>query len=307
MIPTSNLYQKNAIAAMHVAISFLGKQPGDKADTIAQLSERLEMGRGTIQKAIKMLEDADAIRLESRGHLGTYICAMDYAKLVRFTGIKSIVGTMPLPYSLRYEGLATGIYQALNQTDMNVTLAFMSGSNRRVAALLDGRYDFCILSLQSAQYYLQQHKSLELAFQLSPFSYVGEHRLIVRKDFSGLFDGMRIGVDRMSFDQMDMTGKYFKNVNIEVVPLSYGHILDNLKGRLIDGTIWSYEPNIADDHDLRGIKIFDDDTYLQNTIAAVLIHRDRQGVKNFLQRFFDVRQVESIQQSVLRKEITPAY
>lgn len=60
-----------------------------------------------------ILQENGAIKLESKGHLGTFLIAKNTAILLAFAGITSIVGVMPLPYSKRYEGFATGLIVAM--------------------------------------------------------------------------------------------------------------------------------------------------------------------------------------------------
>lgn len=304
---TLQMYQKNAIALMYIAVDFLGKQVDDKTDTIAELTEKLGVARGTVQKAIKILEESGAVSLEARGQLGTIIKKIDYNKLIKYTGLNSIVGVMPLPYSDKYEGLATGICKTLNQTDINANLAFMSGSEQRIKALLDERYDFCVLSLKAALYYLESRYPVEIAVTMNPHTYVEEHRLIVRKDFSEIFDGMKIGIDTSSFDQVSMTNQYFNERKVEMVPLKYSHIIDNIKNKTIDGTIWSYVPSLVDDKFLKAVKIFNDAEQINNTATAIVTRSGATAAKNFIKKYFDKQLVEKIQQQVVNKEITPTY
>ena len=52
--------------------------------TVAFLSEKYETARGTVQSSLKLLQDYGAIKLESRGHLGTFITYIDYLKLLEY-------------------------------------------------------------------------------------------------------------------------------------------------------------------------------------------------------------------------------
>lgn len=158
----SKLMQKHGIAVISLELEFLPLNIGERINTVAELAERYDTARGTIQFAIKFLKEHEAVTLESRGHLGTFIKEMNYIKLLELTGIKSLVGVMPLPYSKRYEGLATGIYKCLNDGGVNTNLAFMRGFNHRLKALEDGRYDFAVTSRLTADYYLENNKNIQI-------------------------------------------------------------------------------------------------------------------------------------------------
>lgn len=307
MLSNSNMFHKYAVALSYVALNFLEKKPGDRADTVVELTTALNMARGTVQKSLKTLESSGAISLETHGHLGTLIKSIDYIKLINFTGIVSLVGVMPMPYSDRYEGLATGLSQVLNCTNINVNLAFMNGADQRVKLLLDGRYDFCVMSVQAAKHYIKNDYSVEIAAKMSPNTYVNEHRLIVRHGFTGIFPGMRIGVDPSSTDQINMTKDYFKEKEIEIVPLKYIHIIDYLKKQIIDGTIWSCESRIQEDTELESIQIFDSERLHDSTASAIVVRKGEVAVTSFLKKFLDLNEVEALQKQVIEKKITPAY
>ena len=66
------LYSKNGLSTMALAKLFLGLKEGEKIPTVTELNDKIDLARGTIQNSIKMLQSQGAIRLESRGHLGTF-------------------------------------------------------------------------------------------------------------------------------------------------------------------------------------------------------------------------------------------
>ena len=100
----SKLMQKIGIMSANLSNEFIQLDVDDRIPTVAFLSEKYETARGTVQSSLKLLQDYGAIKLESRGHLGTFITYIDYLKLLEVAGINSLVGVMPLPYSKRYEG-----------------------------------------------------------------------------------------------------------------------------------------------------------------------------------------------------------
>ena len=202
----SKLMQKIGIMSANLSNEFIQLDVDDRIPTVAFLSEKYETARGTVQSSLKLLQDYGAIKLESRGHLGTFITYIDYLKLLEVAGINSLVGVMPLPYSKRYEGLATGIFNTLNDRHLSVNLAFMRGANHRLKALLDGRYDFAVTSRLTADYYLKNNEPIEIVAAFGDYSYVNEHVLVVRNDNDGVIrNNMKVGIDRSSIDQSSLT------------------------------------------------------------------------------------------------------
>lgn len=301
------LMQKNGLVLVHLAQTLLAKQEGDKLETIINISSELKVGRGTVQTALKNLQAFGALDFETRGHKGSIITQIDYGMLMKISGIKNLVGVMPLPYSKRYEGLATGIYKTLNNEGISTNLAFMSGAERRIHSLLDGRYDFCIMSRLSAKHYEKEHVPIEIIANLGDKTYVNQHTLIVNNNFNDFFDGMKIGVDYSSFDQVDMTHKYFKGKNMTIVPIKYNQIIESIKNGNIDGSIWSFEENIIKNIDIKCIDITNTTHSMENTQAVVVTRCDDVGVKNYFKRFFKAEQVERIQRDVIENKIMPNY
>ncbi|TCL60122.1 helix-turn-helix protein [Kineothrix alysoides] len=300
------LMQKGGIVAQQLAQEFIGMEIGQRVPTIEDFINKYNVPRGTVQQALLKLKEFGAIELEAKGHLGSFLIDMDYTKLMEICSLENLVGVMPLPYSKRYEGLATGIYTTLNQYNVvSVNLAFMGGSDRRIQALLDGRYDFAVMSLATAKHYVNDGYNIEIVYNLGMHTYVNAHTLIMRKDFNTV--PKRIGVDRTSFDQLSMTTKYFKNMSIEIVPLQYSRIIENIKKKNIDAAIWSLEEKIISDDELQYKIINDEEQKGDNTKATIIIKKEDVTVCNFFKRFFDIEKVQQIQNDVLMNVILPNY
>lgn len=304
----SKLMQKLGIAITSLAVEFLPLNKGDRIKTVAELSENYETARGTIQSAIKFLKEQEAVTLESRGHLGTFIKEIDYIKLLELTGIKSLVGVMPLPYSKRYEGLATGIYKCLNDSGVNTNLAFMRGSNHRLKALEDGRYDFAVTSRLTADFYLENNKNIQIVKAFGDFSYVNEHIIVVSKDFNGEFtNGTRVGIDTSSIDQFMLSKTYFKDLEVQYVPLNYSQFITAIKGNQIDVAIWNLDDLEDRQDDIKFLPIDRGVNNIKDTEAVIIANKKNSIVPVLFSRLLDVEEVKEYQQLVMKKKIMPQY
>ncbi len=76
------LMSKNGLTIMMMARDLLGESIGSKMKTVAEYQEQTQMGRGTIQQALKFLQQNEAISITSRGHLGTIITDIDEKKVM---------------------------------------------------------------------------------------------------------------------------------------------------------------------------------------------------------------------------------
>lgn len=302
------LMQKLGIAITSLAVEFIPLNRGDRIKTVAELSETYNTARGTIQSAIKFLKEHGALELESRGHLGTFIKKIDYIKLLELTGIKSLVGVMPLPYSKRYEGLATGIYKCLNDSGINTNLAFMRGSNHRLKALEDKRYDFAITSRLTADYYLKENENIQIVKTFGDFSYVNEHIIIVAKDFEGQFKkGTRVGIDTSSIDQIMLTKKYFEGIEVEYVPLNYSQFITAIKERQIDAAIWNLDDIQDRKENIKFMPLKRKEKNIKDTEAVIITTKNNSIVPALFSRVLNVEDVKEYQKLVLEKKIMPQY
>ena len=109
----TSLLQKSGLATLQVAQILAG----------LELSEQCEMARGNIQIALNNLKQNHVIRLESHGQNGTIATEIDYVAMAQYCSNTGLTCVMPMPYGLRYEGLASGLYEELNQKGVTGAIA----------------------------------------------------------------------------------------------------------------------------------------------------------------------------------------
>lgn len=302
------LMQKNGIIAVTLARELLSKDVGDRILTVAQLAEKYSTARGTIQSALKFLQEYDAVSLEARGHLGTFITSINYIKLLDIADIKTILGVMPLPYSKVYEGLATGLYNTLVTSNISVGLAYMRGANTRIEALKEQRYDFAVISKLAAEHYISEGHDIEIIDEFGNFTYVNEHILMFSKGSKNTIeDGMKIGIDYSSLDQVILTKYHCQGKNVEFVPLIYSQILNSILRGEIHAAIWN-----KDDLQDREIKIqfkpINNSIFAyKDTNAVIVANTENSSFNTLLKKFINKEKVLDIQKKVINGEITPNY
>jgi hypothetical protein len=245
-----SLYSKNGLAAKYIAKELLYVESGGRIPRVTDFCENLLLGRGTVQGAIKLLEGLGAIELESRGHLGTYLMRKDDSVLLDIADIGPLIGAMPLPYSKKYEGLATGIVDAFEKNNKRVSLAYMRGASNRIEAVKTRRYDFAIVSRMAAEEGLKVHKGLEIIKTLGSETYVTGHKIFFAdKTKIKIEPRMRIGIDKSSPDQSKCTLYECKGLDVELVELNYMQLFQMLKEKQIDAAVWNMD-------ELRSVETF---------------------------------------------------
>ena len=78
---------------------FLRFDAGDRVPTVTDIGILCYIyQRGTIQNALRTLQEEKAVRIESRGHFRSFMTLKNDSILLEFAGVSSLLGAMPLPY-----------------------------------------------------------------------------------------------------------------------------------------------------------------------------------------------------------------
>jgi len=301
------LLSKNGTATMKLSRELMNYAIGDRIPTITEFSDRINFARGTIQNAMKNLINSKAIGIESKGHLGSYLVYKNQSILLEFAGITYLVGAMPLPYSKRYEGLASGIIiSGENRDSTPLDLAYMRGSKSRMSMIDHGRYDFAIVSRYAAEEYIREKDSLEIALSFGEGSYTGKHVLMLhdRKN-DGVKDGMKIGIDEASYDQIRLTEIVCQGKNVKYVPIEYSRTIECVQNGTIDATVMNVDEVLDKKVPIHYVDIEGYDP--ANTEAVVVSSKEHKEIGSLLKELIDVSTVLNIQKLVLEDRIIPRY
>lgn len=255
----------------------LGCRAGERLPKLHLLAGQFSCSNGTLQTAISTLENLGAAELESRGRSGTFVVNLDYSQLWELAGNRFISIVMPMPYSSRYEGLATGLQYSFSQSQIPLTTMFVRGAGHRIRVIGDGRADYAVVSGLVAK----QEMGIESIHDYGAHSYVGEHGLLLRKDRTIDDPELRIALDPASPDQYAMTREILGELHGRtIVRASYQHIGTLFEKDLIDAAVWNFDGVAA--HILNsvtlvplprsaGIAVNDDNTH------AVVVRKSQHG------------------------------
>jgi len=303
-------YSKNGLAAKNIAKELMNIKAGEKIPRISDYCHKLSIGRGTVQSALNLLVDMKAIHLEARGHLGTFLVGKDNNLLLEIAGIAPLIGSMPLPYSRKYEGLATGIVEGFESAGKTVNLIYMRGGVNRIEAVRTKRSDFAIVSKMTADHIIAEYPNLKIFKKFGESSYVSSHKIfLAHPDEEIGKDVVRVGVDLESLDQKQLTLAEFENKNAEFVNVNYMQLFDMLLSKQIDAAVWN-----ADDK--RMIQTFKAIEFLSpkakriskdTTEAVIIIEGDREKEIAEKWNLVNEKQILDTQKSVEKGEKIPRY
>lgn len=302
----SNVLTREAMATRGVAMRICNVAPGERIPTVTELVDQCSSSRGNIQKALVNLREAGAVSLEPHGQNGTILISIDYLKLAGICGKSHMIGAMPLPYTPRYEGLATCLFTLLNTELVKSYITFQRGSEARVQTLIDGATDYCVMSLLAYENYVTRSYPVELALDCGQLSYVGRHAVFTREKGREDWNGAKVGIDASSVDQTTLTKRYFANYDVEYVPVQYTSILDMVRSGALDAGVWNEDDLRIDMSDLEARPI-DISRTEENTHAAIVVRKGDGLTRQVLRTLIDIPALRSMQQQVIAGEITARY
>ncbi|WP_409295636.1 GntR family transcriptional regulator YhfZ [Peribacillus sp. SCS-26] len=303
-----NFYSKQGIVVQKLAEELLIIEVNERLPKVSDFAEKFEVGRGTIQTALKILEGENCIRVEPRGHLGTFLRYKSVPNLLTYSGANRIQGVMPLPYSKKYEGLATGFTAQLESLGLSLNIAFMRGSKPRLEGMKEGRYDFALMSKFSAMEELNENDDLTIALEFGGKTYVSEHAIIFSDtEKKRLEDGMKVGIDSFSTDQKILTQAEANGMNIEYLELNYMHLLQHLKAGTIDAMIWNVDEIDFEVHNIQPLTSPLAIEYEKQMNEAVcVIKKDNRKMAYIISLLSD-REIVDIQTKVVNGDLMPKY
>lgn len=306
------LMTKQGRVARDLARRLVGVEPGVRVPGVVELAEASGVGLGTVQEAMRLLEDVGAAGFRRRGAKGTVLEHAEDELLWFVANVGHFVGVLPLPYSRRYEGLATGLYDLLTEAGVPTSLSYMRGGIRRLEGLSRGGFDFAITSLFTAEAFLRDNpSSLKVVAELGPGSYVVEHRLILadpKKD--ALEPGMRVGIDRDSADQTMITEMEVKHLEgeVEMLPMTYTQVLSDLEAGRLDAAVWNAED--VNGSQFNVVPLASPEAAAlsgENTIAAICVRRGDDFSARVLSNKLDRERLLATQRAVIEGRRVPRY
>src|SRR4051812_18657515 len=166
------LLSKQGLVITELARSLLLCETGDRTARVQEYAERLDASVGTVQVALTYLQSVGAAQLEPRGRLGTYARMLNYPLLWKLALNRPLSGGMPLPYSRRFEGLATGIRLQFAQQPLDLDLRFMRGAAQRMQLLATGMLDWALVSRFAAETAAAHGFAIDTVLLLGPDTYM---------------------------------------------------------------------------------------------------------------------------------------
>lgn len=304
------LLSKQGQVVTQLARELLSLGAGTRMQRVDEYAAAYDVSVGTMQLALEYLATAGAVRFEAHGRLGTFVCDPNYPLLWSFGQARPVIGAMPLPYSRRFEGLATGVRQQFAVLPLDLDLRFMRGSVARMQAVTSQQCDWALVSHFAAETAYAHGFDVAVHTLLGPDSYMAGHVLIVAgTNAAGLADGMRVGIDSASADHAYAVRALSRGRHIMFVEIEYGQSLELLHQGLIDATVWSSEDLPSELTNITAIPLnFAADASLAKLgAAAIVVNTGDAGIAHLLSAALDTAKLLQTQLAIVNGARLPTY
>lgn len=302
------LYQKRGLAVNDLAQDLMNREQGDRIPSISDYMESLHVSRGTVQNGLNYLKGQGAVSLTSRGQLGTYIDALDMRLLQANTSAPELLGSMPLPYSHTYQGLATALYDAMSGFAAN--LVYVRGVKGRLRLIDNGVCHFTVCSLFAAKQAINDGAKIQIAIDLGPRTYLSRHVLVLRDPAAqGIEPGMRVAYDPSSLDQSLLTQDVVRGVqDVQLVEMRSHQTVTAIRKNIIDAGVWNLDEILDSGYtDLHWVELGETTARDAFSSAAIVVKSGQEFMLRLLHRHVDPAKVRRIQSDVLEGRLPADY
>ncbi len=302
------LESKASSTTRHIARMLIPVTPGQQLPTTQELAMELDVGFGTVEKAIATLRANQVIQTRARGQMGTFLEGRNLSQLWEISGLGTMIGLLPLPNAVTFMGLATGTTEWFERIGIPYSLNFKNGAQARLQALLERRADFVVLSKRSADIVVAEHPETASVAELPEWSYYRGHDIVFRKNSPKPRAEWTIGVDSTSYDHVALCDEVFpecQRKEVHYVNLPYA-----IARGEIDATLLHTRSLVPMDlaQVLEVEPLSSSDLVLRTASAAVfLCHRDSTALFSVFANFGDTELIKSVQDSVIDGTRVPEY
>jgi hypothetical protein len=286
----------------------LGVRQGERLPTVRQMARLNHRSVGAISNALSIIEETGTVKIDRRGHLGSYVESRSIGGLWAIARREPIVISFPLIAHPRLEGLATALKKQIGEADIDVYLIFIRGSRTRLKALRENRCHIAVMSVYAAEALCRDTE--QIVMRLPAQTFVARHEVFYRPDAPET-GALRVAIDRDSFDVEGITELEFKDRDVDLKPVTFMQLPRLLHSDYVDAGIWSiddmqahldnrilHRPLSARVRNLVG----DGDT-----AAALVARADDDGVRSVARAILEIDTILEIQQKVMSGEMVPEY
>ncbi len=307
---SDNFQQKNGIAVTVIARDLFIAEVGDRIATIMEYSERLNMGRGTIQNALALLISSGAVDFVKQGHKGTLITKLNKKILWKYTNWEPLIGAFPFPSSETSLALAEAFQDVVKRSSLEVMPSFTVAMHNRIQALNEGKYAFAVATQLIEGLCREQYRNVTVALRMPSCKYAGKYMVFQRKgEVSCMRDGAVLAINARSLEQRIISAHLCESVAFHVLEITQRDALHALAEGEVDcilcredeakRLIPRYEPNLSfEGHSISYLGLDE-----EIRIPVLMVNKNNYRIAELLASCIDQEEVGEIQKRVLAGEV----
>jgi hypothetical protein len=141
-------------------------------------------------------------------------------------------------------------------------------------------------------------------------SYVGQHAVLLRDHSkTRIEDGMRVGIDPSSIDQVLLTKEACRGKEVELIEISYMTLTAALKKGQIDATVWNSDDFSASPSTFKVVSLPSEvlTQAKENTEAVIAVQKGNRFMLQILRSIINREMIRDIQQQVIDNKLSPIY
>lgn len=197
-------------AVKEVALDILRKGPGERIATSVEIQERINVGSGTVQKALRELVVNKAVKLRAKGHKGTSIDAYDPAALWHAANLHPIRLVLTPPGALEMTAIASEFRLQLSARHIPTEFDYVRGAHRRIESLTEELPKVAVISRGAAASLGIIDNDAYSIKDIGHHSYYWPNTIVILSSASATqMSGWRIALDSESHDHEFFTLQAF--------------------------------------------------------------------------------------------------
>ena len=223
-----------------VCLDILQAGIGGRLTPSIQIQERLEVGSGTVQKALQELIENGGVVLRVKGHQGTLILDYNPAILWKSAQLEPLRISLTPPGAQELGALTTSLRNQFRKFGLGVEFDYIRGAQNRIDALSKELHTAALISMGAAKSRnLLNNKNYSI-LDFGPETYYQRNSLVVLTSPKVLNPKkLRVALDQTSYDHETLTLTEFENkVGVEYVNCPFPEVPSAILEGRADTGIW---------------------------------------------------------------------
>lgn len=239
-----------------VCLDILQAGIGGRLTPSIQIQEKLEIGSGTVQKALQELSDNGGVVLRVKGHQGTLVLDYNPAILWKSAQLEPLRISLTPPGAQELGALSMSLRNQFRKFGLGMELDYIRGAQNRLDTLSNDLHSAALISIGAAKSRnLLNNKNYSI-LDFGPESYYQRDSLVVLSS-SKISNPkkLRVALDKTSYDHETLTLNEFENkAGVEYVNCPFPEVPSAILEGRADTGIW-HRVQAVISPELAGLKV----------------------------------------------------